>query len=129
MGRCWAELGLTGMRRQVLSAYVCDICAVWLAWVGELWPAVEHTRVRSVNAPRSQAGWRWALQGWWVSCLSSLGVAAFAAFAAVADRPWAVAAAVSEGARSCGRNCSKRRPGSALTPRARVYVAECSGQR
>lgn len=64
--------------------YVCDICGLWLVWVGKLLPTVEHTRVRSVNAPRSQAEWRWALQGWWVSCLSSLGVAAFAAFAAVA---------------------------------------------
>lgn len=73
MGECWVEAGFTGMRRQMLRVYVCVICALWLAWVGKLWPTVERTRVPSVNAPLSNAGWRWALQGWWISCLFELG--------------------------------------------------------
>lgn len=92
------DLGPTGMRRRVLGVDACDMCSLWPAGLGRLWPTVEQTRVLSVNAPRSEAGWRWALQGWWVSCLSSLAVAVSAAFAAVADCPGAVAAAVADGA-------------------------------
>lgn len=102
---------------------MCVIC-VLCSWrgVGKLWPNVEHTRVLSVNAPRSKAGWRWALQGWWVSCLSSLGVAALAAFAAVANRSRAVAAAVSDGARRYGS--PEWRQGPVLAAVARVQLAE-----